>query len=1676
MWYIGTGNRLDGSVQYRNSKVESTFSDNPDLPHKSKRRRRNKRRKPRKIIRNASPSEPDGDIDMQHDYGVNAGSLHDGQPGLTAPTMDNEPLVEPGVGSAQGRLGTLLQSGVQQEARIDSHAQSARANRISPIGIGSSEAIEEASSDEAHDIQEGSSFATVTGLDHHDEPSNSSSSLSSSSSSSGRSTSSIPSDSNIGSPIPDNQSGVSDTDVVMLTDENGDSNVESELLPVQDERPRTSGTTSSSSSNQNRGLESESGHRPDGNHDVHSNSKSSEVENPAAGSVFAGDGNTSTTSSRQASVVDVQDDSYDAPMPEDILERAESFQPQAYNGGGNDINSIGGDNQRSMGVGQPNEDIQNASGDEDEDDHLSDKEQFELLEEIQSAIQEEHESRRSVSTTLVGAAAGPPDDDPFGGEDGIIQPKKFYKGKHSRPTPREMATIGFGDIAQRFKFPRRGLDQARDLSQTLAASAVKDILKEHRGTLENPDEALPLEVVDEIAAAVLDGGRYKPGDGRNFYTLMKDRTGFSSVQFDCCRNSCRSYAETPDEDSCKDCGASRWKDSDEGPLDGREGRKKEAVKTHFYFPMRHRLLLWFSSRFMSSLLSTYRKKACAQSSSSDGKKRTIVDVWSGKIYRALLRAKRAFLDERELAFCCGFDRTKSFKTRKNKSVWPVILTCLNLPPEVRFLKRNVLVVGIIPGPKNPKNPLTFMRPMIDEFKLLSKTGIAGAWDAASKSEFTMKAHLLIVSTDMPARMKALKTLGFHSNSYCEYCHIRGLRYGGMHCPHKPPKNLADSPWIIQDQKDKIASGRVCYNWKKDYTAQNSTPRENTAFRQMAEYVEATKGTDAKYAEEVGISGESTFAELDTLMFPWSFPPCTMHLFYENVVQTMFEHYSGRYFVLSPAQKRNVRVPKWKKREDRNETFLKKNDEPYNIDPKDWKRMGKDTALSNVTFPDQFGEEIVNLTDTFRRMKAANWRRFVFLQSPIYFKKYLPKEDYVQWMNLVEAMRLSTRSTLTIVEVQEIQERFFQFVEYYERTFYQHDVDKVSACLPSIHQLRHIHEAILYCGPTYVYAQWCMERVNGLITSGIKSRTKPDENIATNIEAEIQCSLLTYVMPGMELIVARNNFLDSDGRLQIHKLFRHYIRAPEINEEDWGDEDRVNAMGRERPAWAEPSSRMDPELLESFITSGGYAVADENVAAFDLDIDSLEAEFGIRITPTDIRRALRRLGDVTMVDKVKTKATSPLLTHTEAVGLRDYLRLYYEDNPLKSGLVDEFFRLSNPQTGEPIHLLRDGIHAGITITKWRNIRFENITKLADYIVDRRVVRICGSHYPRVNRVRSASFFEFSRDNTMKMGAHIASCNYTERPASSRSDYPREFAEANFFVTVDIDWERFEGYARAELKQNGDNSSDTLPGIGLEGVGRPGGGSNYTSTRSMVSPSTHLQSTETNEVGHSGGSSAEKRDKQTAKSCREVHYLGNCSLLSARQVGALTVLRRIPERLRTNTRREKRTRFRTYTSSSTWLEVEDFVDLIGLMVCEDEEYVCWRDGCWDPVARARLEPLEWRFTPNPFTGAAPTYIPTPGTSDDEMDEDDTDGDMMSGMGNSLHSSRESSDDQLVSTDSDDNSTVEEDNDIDSLGHVSDEPGRTRPDGPRRGRRYQPSRYGSSKDSYKPGDNEGYGSSDS
>src|SRR5207248_2431163 len=97
-----------------------------------------------------------------------------------------------------------------------------------------------------------------------------------------------------------------------------------------------------------------------------------------------------------------------------------------------------------------------------------------------------------------------------------------------------------------------------------------------------------------------------------------------------------------------------------------------------------------------------------------------------------------FQDLRDIAFAFSTDGVQLFKIGKF-DIWPLLLVNLNLPPSKRVKRENLMLCGIIPGRRNPKDINSFLRPLVDELKLLSNTGIPDVYDAASNSKFTLRA-------------------------------------------------------------------------------------------------------------------------------------------------------------------------------------------------------------------------------------------------------------------------------------------------------------------------------------------------------------------------------------------------------------------------------------------------------------------------------------------------------------------------------------------------------------------------------------------------------------------------------------------------------------------------------------------------------------------------------------------------------------------------------------------------------------------------------------------------------------------------------------------------------------------------------------------------------------------------
>ena len=251
-------------------------------------------------------------------------------------------------------------------------------------------------------------------------------------------------------------------------------------------------------------------------------------------------------------------------------------------------------------------------------------------------------------------------------------------------------------------------------------------------------------------------------DTRTTQKLLNLISGIEHVRYDICKNHCICYAGYPNARACPICNTPRHQ------LNGKPW------DTFDYLPITHRIKLFMSHPSYAKKFHQYPYKLWK--SRQPG---ILRDIWDGKLCDYLRHTRLLDHKRGDLGFFFSTDGVKLF-SRGYFAVWPLILVNYNLPPSERFKEENLIIFGVIPGPKQPNGMNSYLRPLIDEFKILEK-GIE-VWDAILSAQRILHAYILVVGGDQPAREKLMGMMGQNSNSHCCYCLIKGVHNKHTYCP------------------------------------------------------------------------------------------------------------------------------------------------------------------------------------------------------------------------------------------------------------------------------------------------------------------------------------------------------------------------------------------------------------------------------------------------------------------------------------------------------------------------------------------------------------------------------------------------------------------------------------------------------------------------------------------------------------------------------------------------------------------------------------------------------------------------------------------------------------------------------------------------------------------------------
>ena len=154
-----------------------------------------------------------------------------------------------------------------------------------------------------------------------------------------------------------------------------------------------------------------------------------------------------------------------------------------------------------------------------------------------------------------------------------------------------------------------------------------------------------------------------------------------------------------------------------------------------------------------------------RSSSSD----QLSDIYDGNIWHDFSSVDgRPFLCEPgNLCFIINFDFFQPYD-HVQYSLGAIYLSVLNLPREERYKQENTILVGLVPGPKEPDNMNSFIKPLVNDLLKLW-TGVE--FNVASLSCVKkIRAALVCVACDLPAGRKLCGFLSYTARLGCSRCY------------------------------------------------------------------------------------------------------------------------------------------------------------------------------------------------------------------------------------------------------------------------------------------------------------------------------------------------------------------------------------------------------------------------------------------------------------------------------------------------------------------------------------------------------------------------------------------------------------------------------------------------------------------------------------------------------------------------------------------------------------------------------------------------------------------------------------------------------------------------------------------------------------------------------------------
>ena len=356
------------------------------------------------------------------------------------------------------------------------------------------------------------------------------------------------------------------------------------------------------------------------------------------------------------------------------------------------------------------------------------------------------------------------------------------------------------------------------------------------------------------------------------------------------------------------------------------------------------------------------------------------------------------------------------------SAGAIYLVIQYLPRQERYKRENMILVGIIPGPKEPSlNINSYLTPLVYELKEFYHGIVLPSLSSDGKTihSVVLRLALTCIICDLPATRKVCGFVSFNALYGCSRC-----------MKQFPSESFGESPNYAGYDRSLWHNRDISVHREKSYEHSNSRTKADQ------KNIEKNYGIRYSVSIELPYFNPVRFAVIDP-----------MHNLFLGTAKHCMQYWI-------------------------NHDILSKDD--LNL---------VEQRVSFLVAPRSVGRLPAKITSGFAGFSADQWRNWTISFSPIALKDVLPSEHLQYWLLFVKAaMLLSTRyllkSNIDLADQYLSIDLADQYLSMFCKKFQEVNGDK--ACTPNMHLHLHLRECLHDYGP--VYAFWCyaFERYNGIL--------------------------------------------------------------------------------------------------------------------------------------------------------------------------------------------------------------------------------------------------------------------------------------------------------------------------------------------------------------------------------------------------------------------------------------------------------------------------------------------------------------------------------------------------------------------------------------------------------------------